>query len=226
MVFPTHAHRDWEFVYYTRGSVLVRQGDESLNASAGTLVMTPPGIPHSETAETDYSNHYLQVIADQRYPWPTMIRDDAAGSIARTLDSLTDEDPAEEEMRSLLFRQLIILIQRASRAAAIPTPQRQLVLRAERRFRDRVSEPFTLDALALDLGVSASTLRSAFVKERGMPPRDRFIEMRMQHVLGRLRSSTLTLDHLAMLTGFSSASHLSRAVRSATGRSPREIRGG
>lgn len=223
-VFPTHAHRDWEFVYYTRGSVHVRQGDESLLATAGMLVMTPPGTPHSEVAETDYSNHYLQVIADPRFPWPMMVRDDAAGNMARVLESLGEEDPAEDVMRSLLFQQLTILIARAGHIGAPSSPRRQLVLRAERRFRDRMSEPFTLAALARELGVSTSTLRSAFVQERGMPPRDRFIELRMQHVLARLRTSTLTLDNLAMLSGFSSASHLSRAVRVATGRSPREIR--
>jgi AraC-like DNA-binding protein len=224
MVFPTHAHRDWEFVYYTRGSVRVSQGDESLIATAGMLVMTPPGTPHSETAQTDYSNHYLQVVADPRFPWPTMVRDDAAGNMSRVLESLTEEDPTEEVMRGLLFQQLNILIERAGPAGTPASPRRQLVLRAERRFRDRVSEPFTLAALAGELGVSTSTLRSAFAEERGMSPRDRFMELRMQHVLARLRTSTLTLDNLAMLTGFSSASHLSRAVRQATGRSPREIR--
>jgi len=46
----------------------------------------------------------------------------------------------------------------------------------------------------------------------------------MQRVLAYLQTSDLTLEHIASLTGFSSASHLSRAVRAETGSSPGRLR--
>lgn len=223
-VFPSHAHREWEFVFYTRGSAVVRQGGEDIPVTAGTLVTTGPGVTHRETAIAGYSNIYLQVFADPGATFPTVVRDDAAGGMARVLESLVDEDPAEVRMRALLLAQLELLISRLSAAPATSNPQRELVVRAERRLRDRLSKPFPLSALAAELGAAPSTLRAAFVRERGMPPRDRFQEIRMQQALAQLRGSTLTLEHIARITGFSSASHLSRSVQSATGRSPRDIR--
>lgn len=223
-VFPPHEHREWEFVFYTRGSARVQQASDAIHATAGILVMTPPGVTHTEIAETDYSNVHLQVFAPADERWPVWVRDDAAGGMARVFELLADEAPSEHAMRALLFDQLEILIERASAAGATTSPQRALVLRAERRLRSRIADPFTLASLAGELGVASSTLRQAFARERGVSPRDRFIEIRMQHALARLRTSTLTLEHIAMITGFSSASHLSRAIKQATGRTPRELR--
>ena len=57
-----------------------------------------------------------------------------------------------------------------------------------------------------------------------MPPRAHLAALRLRFALGQLRTSTLTLESVARLAGYSSASHLSRHVRSATGVSPGELR--
>ena len=222
-VFPPHVHRDWEFVYYTRGRAVVSQAGSEIHAMAGTLITTPPGVPHHEYAETAYANIYLQVFADASTPWPTVVHDDPAGGIGRVFESLIHEDSSATEMRGLLFNQLVILIDRASSAPFRSGPT-NLVLAAERRMRDGISERLSLSELARDLGVAPSTLRLAFLHERDMPPRERYAEIRMQLVLAHLRRSTMTVEHIAHVTGFASASHLSRTVKQATGLSPRELR--
>lgn len=224
--FPPHEHQDWEFVFYTSGNVVVRQGDGDIPASAGTLLTTPPHTSHSEFGITPYSNIYLQVFSDPDTPWPLVVHDDASGSMARVLETLADEDPSEMRMRTLLFEQLELLMERSSSRRALSNPALQLVLRAERRLRDRLTDPFTLAALANELRVAPSTLRLAFLRERKMPPRERFAEIRMQQALSQIRNSTMTLEHIAHVTGFSSASHLSHSVKNATGRSPKDIRQG
>jgi len=222
--FPLHEHTEWEFVFYTRGRVSIHQGDEVFEAAAGDLVLTPPGTPHSEHAITDYANIFMQVFAPAEMPWSTVVPDDRSGALGRVMEQILIEDLAELKMRGLLMEQLELLLNRFMLRNNETSSRWRLVVEAERRLRDRFAEPFSLAELARDLDVSPSYLRAAFLDVRGRSARDYFGEVRLQRVLAYLRTSTLTLEHIASLTGFSSASHLSRVVRAETGSTPGRLR--
>ncbi len=222
--FPAHSHSGWELVYYTAGRVRAAVGEEVFDAMPGVLIATPPGVEHSEAAVGAYENIYLGLSADPLSPWPTLVRDDADGRILRVLDALMAERDPGDGMVRLLSRELDLLLRRATDASAAPSSAADLVARAEVLMRGRLGHPPRLAALADELAVAPSTLRAAFVRERGMPPSTRFAELRLQLALGQLRTSTLTLESVARLAGYASASHLSRQVRAATGMSPGEVR--
>jgi len=87
-----------------------------------------------------------------------------------------------------------------------------------------LTDPPRLGDLAHRLGVVPSTLRLAFLAERGAPPTKVFAAIRQRRALAHLRDSTLTLESIARLCGYASTSHLSRKIRQVTGLPPGRLR--
>jgi len=231
--FPVHAHDTWELVYYRDGHVLCPVGAQVYEGQPGVLLLTPPGTPHAEIARTAYSNFFLAVEAPADSPWPTLCFDDADASLERLCAALVREfqTPADEApddrsaLISLLLAELDLRLRRARAQADLPEGE-LVVRRAERLLSERATAtpaPRVQD-VAREVGVAPSTLRALFARRRGRTPRAHLREARLRHALALLRGSTLTLEAVAGLSGYDSASHLSRDVKGATGKSPGALR--
>lgn len=222
-----HEHASWELVYYHEGRVRCPIGGESYDASAGTLLATPPGTPHAEIAVTGYANTFLAVDAPARHGWPRVAFDDHDRSLGRIVASLHEEAnggaPERDRMVGLLLGELDLLLRRAFPAAG-PSAGERLVAEAERLLELRHGEGVRIADVAREVGASPSFLRAQFLAVRGRTPRASLQSVRLRHALAHLRNSTLTLEAVARLAGYASASHLSRHVRAATGMSPGAVR--
>jgi AraC-like DNA-binding protein len=231
--FPRHAHDTWELVYYRDGNILCPLGDAVYEGLPGVLLLTPPHTPHAEVARTAYSNYFLVVDAPADAPWPLRCYDDADGSLERVCAALVrewstpaDEAPADRDaLVALLLAELDLRLRRA-RAQADLLPAEALVRRAERLIAERATaRPAPkIGDIAREVGVAPSTLRALFAERRGGTPRAHLRRSRLRHALALLRGSTLTLDAVAGLCGYDSASHLSRDVKRETGESPGALR--
>ena len=226
--FPMHRHLCWELVYYRRGRIEAPVGAECYEAEPGMLLLTPPDTDHAEYARTAYANFYLTVDAPADQPWARFCRDDAAGTLAYLFAALTREwQTASEEqarMLALLLEQLDIFLRRARQPAPESEPER-LVREMERLIQERSAGPLCLRDLSREVGASPSVLRRHFVRLRGQPPRACLQEVRLRRALTLIRSSALTLEVVADLCGYDSASHLSRCIKRETGYSPGKLRG-
>jgi AraC-like DNA-binding protein len=78
--------------------------------------------------------------------------------------------------------------------------------------------------LAREAGVSFSHLAHLFRGELGLSSREYLAKIRVHVARHLLKESFCTLDHIAELTGFSDASHLSRAFSAAFGQRPGQYR--
>jgi transcriptional regulator GlxA family with amidase domain len=67
-------------------------------------------------------------------------------------------------------------------------------------------------------------LRAYFARLRGCSPLAYVQKVRLQHAWMFLTTSDITLDRIAELSGYDSASHLSRHVKRACGKSPGSLR--
>jgi len=230
-LFPAHQHSSWELVYYRRGRARAPIGDRLHNAVPGVLLATPPRTIHSERAVTAYENIYAGIAAEPLHPWPEVTFDDADESIGRLMGVLAREAAAQRpdavELTTLLVAELDLLLRRGGPGAG-PCGGDEggagLVGAASRYIDERYAEPVRLAQLARDLGSSPSSLRARFRRARGCTPRDYLASVRLRHALEHLRDSSLTLDVIARLTGYDSASHLSRHVKAATGSTPGALR--
>ncbi|HEY6740518.1 MAG TPA: AraC family transcriptional regulator [Actinopolymorphaceae bacterium] len=225
--FPRHQHGCWEVVYYVSGRAACPIGERTYDATPGTVLATPPSTPHAELTRTGYTNQFLQIEAAADWAVPTVCFDDGAGSIARVVDVLVREfaRPGTDAARllALLLGELEIHLRRAA-ASGRPTESERIVAEAERRLQEGFASGIRVEQVASDLGVSSSTLRGYFARHRDTGPRDFLRRVRLQHALGYLRNSTLTLQAIAELTGYDSVSHLSRHVKAATGATPGSLR--
>ncbi|MGW5189827.1 AraC family transcriptional regulator [Kribbella sp. NPDC004138] len=219
--YPPHAHTSWELVYYVRGRITCPVGDETYDATPGTVLLTPPHTWHAELSRTGYANRFLQVDAATTHPWPRLCYDDTDHTLRRVFDTLVRE--TDGEIRSLLLAELDL---RLKRAAATPpqTPAEQLVAQAEQLFEERFATGLRITQVAADLGISPSGLRAAFARLRKTSPQAALQAVRLRHALAHIRNSTLPLQAVADLTGYHSVSHLTRHVKSATGAPPGALR--
>lgn len=87
-------------------------------------------------------------------------------------------------------------------------------------FRD---SSLTMESMAEVLGVHRTTLFRSFQSTYGISPSVYLHNRRMESALAQLHRSTLRISEVADRSGFSDPNYFSRAVKTATGMTPREI---
>ena len=221
--FSPHSHHAWEVVYYRRGRIGCPIGDRTYEAGPGTVLLTPPHTLHAEVAHTDYANFYVVIDAPVAQAWPVACFDDADQALLHVCSALvrewTGRAPERAALICALLAQLDILLRRAELQRQRPAAERS-VLAAERLIEEHFADPLTIAWLAGQLGVASQTLRAHFAAVRGYSPHAYLQRVRLDHALALVRGSSLTLNAVASMSGYCSASHLSRHVKHATGISP------
>jgi AraC-like DNA-binding protein len=92
--------------------------------------------------------------------------------------------------------------------------------RAMALIHERPGEPWTIDCLSEEVGVSRSTLHERFVHYLGQPPVQYLAQWRMQLAAGRLRDSDAKVLEIALEVGYESEAAFARAFRRSAGESP------
>lgn len=104
--------------------------------------------------------------------------------------------------------------------------------RALSLLHDTPGDPWTLDRLSDEVGLSRSSLHERFVHFIGTPPMQYLTEWRMQVAAGRLRDTSAKLLEVALDVGYESEAAFSRAFKRIVGEAPgawrrkRAFRGG
>jgi len=83
-----------------------------------------------------------------------------------------------------------------------------------------LDQKISLDALAAMSGLSTYHFARAFHQSVGMPPHSYLLRRRLDHVQQMLQETRLPLSEIALATGFSDQSHLTRHFHRLTGMSP------
>lgn len=225
--YPPHRHQTWEILYYRAGSIDSVVGGEVHPGQPAVLLAVPPRVVHSERARTAYANFWIQLHASDAQPWPRVCYDDEHATLGRVCGALVREwrgrAPGREELIGLLLDELDVLLRRADEQAQLPERER-LVQEAERLLEERSGSPVRIGEIAREVGVSPSFLRAQFVRLRGRTPMAHLQGVRIQHALALIRNSNVPLEAIAGACGYDSASHLSRHVKQATGKSPGTLR--
>jgi len=227
--FPPHRHSTWELVYYRTGHIECPVGEEVFESRPGMIILTPPGTIHAEYARTAYANYFIAVAAPAQAPWPRVCFDDQERTFGTLFAAVAREwqgQAAERDrLLALLLAQLDILLRREQEQRHLSDGER-LVREAERIMEARSATSVTIGEIAGEVGVCPSSLRAQFARRRGRSPRSYLQALRVQRALALIRTSSLTLEEVSGLCGYDSASHLSRHVKRATGRSPGALRRG
>lgn len=128
--FPPHRHTCWELVFYREGHIEMPVGDEVFLTRPGLLLLTPPGVTHSERALTAYSNYFVSLEVPSERAWPRVVSDDSRGSLGYLFRALVEEfgsgslrpeqfEPTQPTMTSLLLAQLDLFLHQARTAVSL-----------------------------------------------------------------------------------------------------------
>ncbi len=247
--FPAHCHSDLELLVYTAGQIECIVGGAFPRVAAhtqevrwngsstqvfksrpGLIQVMPAGVIHADRALTAYSHCYVVLRTPPDVPpvtEPFCFMDSPDHSFEQVIGAISTEWRAELEHRAtmmeLLTRQLEILAQRLAAHAPLE-PNEVLVRNAERLLEERYAQSPGIAEIAAELEVSPSSLRAHFAALREHSPKAFLQRVRLKRTLEIIRTSSLSLDDIAALTGYDSASHLSRHVKSATGLTPGQFR--
>lgn len=95
----------------------------------------------------------------------------------------------------------------------------------EQLLHENYMEPLTLKELAMKAGTNTEYLRRAFKSRTGKTIIEYLTEVRINKVKEFLKDTRLTLESIAMETGFCDADRLGRVFRKLTGQTPMGFRG-
>ncbi len=225
--YPPHRHYEWEIVYYQAGFIESTVGDEVFKTRPGLVLFTPPGVAHCEIALTDYANHWLSLKVNGSPPWARFCYDDRERNLERLFGLIIQERNGQatrrEQMLELLVKQLCLTLERVFSTGQTSEGEK-MAAAASRLIEQQYTAPLTITKVAGQLGISPAYLRQLFARYRGSNPLAYLQSLRLQHALQLIKNSNLTLEAVARLSGYDSASHLSRHVKRETGQTPGELR--
>lgn len=98
------------------------------------------------------------------------------------------------------------------------------VVRAAAMMEAALERPVATAAIARRLGITARQLERLFRGHLGTTPGHHYLGLRLERARQLLQQTEMTVAEIAVATGFSSASALSRAYRGRFGRAPRAER--
>lgn len=98
------------------------------------------------------------------------------------------------------------------------------VVKAIELMLAHVAEPLSTPRIAAAVGVSDRQLERLFRQAFDKPPSRFYLELRLAEARRLLSESSETVAQVAVLCGFSSASHLGRAFREFLGHTPGQVR--
>jgi AraC-like DNA-binding protein len=159
-------------------------------------------------------------LATEGAPW-------IGGVIRSLVDESSRKRPGGEAVLERMSEMLFVEVLRRY-ADALPADQTGWlagmrdpgVSRALSLMHQRPAEPWTLERLGDEAGLSRSTLHDRFVHFMGQPPMQYLTRWRMQLAAGWLRDSDTKVLDVALEVGYESEAAFARAFRRAVGESP------
>lgn len=228
--------RDWELVLVTAGRARWEGGGERAELAVGDLLLAPPGVRERLAVDDDapYRHLFVHLLADG--PITALPRrTPAAGSgiaapLMRHCLHLAAQQPAGWPERAADALGLLLRALAAGDLAAPedPLPPLHAAVAAalehlRRRWRTRL-EPVDAAELARAAGVSREHLTRLFRAAFGLGPGRAERLLRLDRAIDWLTGSDLPVPEIARRAGWRDAQRFTSALRTACGRSPRELR--
>ena len=237
-----HVHRHWELYFQVEGETeWAIMGQKMFNLQSGSLYWMGPNINHWMMRSSE-SNRYMFVGLDLR-PIRKRVPELAEAALdgCRQVQGVNELEPYFSEVlregtteRSyqgvglrLAVDTLVLNVVRlfgAARETHSTLPTHPAVGRAMQLLSSRFREPWTLDRLARQVGVSRGRLAALFSAETGSTIHRVLLKRRIAAAEGLLQQSDLSVSEIALACGFQTGEHFARVFRSHHGYSPRDFR--
>ena len=239
-----HVHRHWQIVYQSAGvAEWALMGCRTLRLEPGSFYSVSPNINHWLKPGSDTTLHYLFIGLDLqamngRHPdWelPKLLQKPFSLSGVQQFEKLFTHVIEEATTRSLhqetglrlaLDRLLLEIVRMRSQQAAVQPAAiiHPAVSRTMHLLQTRFREPWSLQKLAYNAGISRTRLAELFQQLTGSSMHQFQNRMRIQHAESLLSRSDLSIGEIAHECGFATSQHFARIFKQFTGRPPRAKR--
>jgi AraC-like DNA-binding protein len=231
----THAH-DWhQLVLPIRGVHALGVGEAEGTIEAGRGALIASGLAHRYRALGE--NSFVVLDIPRQGTWaqglpdgvwrralasPFFPIDEGLARLANYLAHEIVEGPLDAATAHHATALVIGALTRQLDPSAMPCA----IARAIERIQTNYARPLTVRVLARHAGLSVSTFHHHFRRATGQSPADYLAELRLDQAARLLRASDLSIAEIALATGFSEQSALTRSFRRRRGMTPARIRRG
>jgi len=238
----------YNFIHITRGRVVWVVDGVKHPLTSGSLIIVPPGHPHSgygETKRMTLGSLHVHVTLPGGVDVfellrPALVRNVPADShLDRLLRAANDEYlRTEAEHRLTLPHYAALVVQelcrhdarvglldcRVAQAGASGAADAGLVLGILKELDEKLDRQITLDDLAKRSGFSAQHLNRVFRRTLGVTPLQYFQQARMELAARLLAENELTIKAIAAQVGFDDPYYFSRVFHEHFQQSPTDYR--
>lgn len=238
--FGPRAMRDFEFVWMIEGDAEYRWGEQTVAAPEGAMVLCRPGVTDffqwDQRRRTRHGYFHFNVNAvpgdwPEKNAWP-LVRATTEGDVLRALfrHLISRGGFGDASLRMLAMKLMMTAFVLGQHDAvdvprdALPAPVEAALAYMHATLDKNPSTPIDLNDLANAALVSREHLCRLFAASTGRSPVETVRLARLDRVAVLLSRSNYSVKEIADICGFANAFHLSRAIKNAFGRSPKELR--
>jgi AraC family transcriptional regulator len=230
---PRHSHSQARFSFVLEGCFFEKIGKLERDTDAAAVHFHPVDEEHvtrflapaTRTLKVELNDRALSLLAqaDLKPGQTASLQGSRALTLARRLTSLvTDLDPFKALTVESLTYELLAELGHARKAELDPASAKLL------RARDLLSQTLpgkgAVEAAANEVGMHPFSFIRSFGAKFGVSPGEYLRQARLSRAIALLGEVDLTLAEVALVCGYSDQSHMTRAVKAASGKSPAAYR--
>lgn len=232
----TRGTPDWLMIVTVAGAGIVGGPEAEVHSRPGTVTLYQPGAYQRYGTDPETGHWHLLWTHFHPLPhwgpwlnWPEKAKGLRAVTIAdaavfrNVRSAMTDairfsrqQLPASMDLALNAVERAVLWMHSASEKAGLD----ERVRRAVDLLTEKLREPFALERLAKECGLSVSRLAHLFRDQIGVPPRQFLEDLRLQRAALLLRSTNLRIGEIAEGVGYPDAFYFSSRFRKAFGKSP------
>ena len=232
---------DWQLIYISAGEGHFILDGREIIISAGNMVLYQPKqeqryfflgenssqywfVHFTGTQVRNILKHYN--IPLDGYVLHTDISYEYEDLFKKMRDELVECSPEYEAMLALLFRELLITINRRMHEGAprIAGFTQDEVTYAKNYFREHYNEDINIERYAASRNMSTSWFNKCFRSITGVSPMKFVLDVRMRNAQILLETTDGTISEIALLVGYDNPMYFSRVFRKEKGLSPLKYR--
>ena len=218
-----HSHPCYELVYYMNGKGITSISDKTYHFTSNTFTLTRPDESHDESADQETSIMFIGFTTN--YEFSSGIYTDLHGEVLQTMleidKEMKNKQPLYQSILNVLTEKLLLHILRLYPKKNFHESNFEYILNY---INSNANKNISVQQIAYNLGYNYDYLRQLFVKQMGQTLKSYIMELKIDKVKTYLLTTEYTLDKIAEITGFSSASHMCMTFKKDTGLSPMEFR--
>lgn len=235
--FRSKGTPEWLLIYTVGGGGRVQSNGPEVRATAGTIHLFEPHALQRYGTDPEVKHwHILWAHFQARPHWAEWLRWPRAGK--GLLEVQLDDSAVKKEFRTALqdatrhcHRQFLPMAVNALErgllwvhSAAGKEPMDGRIRKIMDQLSEKMTEPFSVEALAAQCGLSGSRLAHLFRDETGTSPGQFLEQLRLDRAAMLLRSTSLNVTEIAMATGYPNAFYFSNRFKKFHGVSPSDYR--